>query len=53
MGNKNSQINKTKIEEGIVLIKEWIELKRNEFEENEDFKELIRAVFLNLTNLVP
>ena len=33
-----------KIQEGIPLIKEWIELKRQEFETNTDFNELIRVV---------
>ena len=33
-----------KIQEGIPLIKEWIETKRQEFEENHDFKELVRIV---------
>ena len=32
------------IQEGIPLIKEWIRTKREEFEENDDFKELIRVV---------
>ena len=33
-----------KIQEGIPLIKEWIETKRSEFENNTDFKELIRVI---------
>ena len=33
-----------KIQEGIPLIKEWIELKRQEFENNDDFNELIRVI---------
>ena len=32
------------IQEGIPLIKEWIETKRNEFEENDDFIQLIRII---------
>ena len=32
------------IKEGIPIIKEWIESKREEFEENDEFKELIRVV---------
>ena len=33
-----------KIKEGIPLIKEWIELKNQEFEENENFNELKRII---------
>ena len=33
-----------KIQEGIPLIKEWIETKRQEYENNNDFNELIRVV---------
>ena len=33
-----------KIQKGIPLIKEWIEIKRQEFENNTDFKELIRVL---------
>ena len=33
-----------KIQEGIILIKEWIEVKRKEYEDNNDFNELIRVV---------
>ena len=33
-----------KIQEGIPLIKEWIETKRKEFEQNEDFNELEKIV---------
>ena len=33
-----------KIQEGIPLIKEWIEVKRQEFENNDDFKELDRII---------
>ena len=33
-----------KIKEGISLIKEWIETKRSEFENNDDFNELIRVI---------
>ena len=33
-----------KIQEGIPLIKEWIEVKRNQFEDNTDFKELEKIV---------
>ena len=33
-----------KIQEGIPLIKEWIERKRQEFENNDDFNELIRVI---------
>ena len=33
-----------KIQEGIPLIKEWIERKRTEFENNDNFKELIRVI---------
>ena len=35
---------KNKIQEGIPLIKEWIEIKRKEFQNNTDFNELIRVV---------
>ena len=42
MGNSNSR--KQNIQEGIPLIKEWIELKRQEFENNDDFNELIRVI---------
>ena len=42
MGNLNSR--KQNIQEGIPLIKEWIELKRQEFENNDDFNELERIV---------
>ena len=43
MGNTNSQI-KQNIEEGIPLIKEWIETKREIFKENDNFNELIRVI---------
>ena len=33
-----------KIQEGIPLIKEWIEIKKQEFEKNDYFKELIRVI---------
>ena len=33
-----------KIKEGIPLIKEWIQIKKHEFEDNTDFKELIRVI---------
>ena len=33
-----------KIQEGIPLIKEWIELKRPEFENNPDFNELTKVI---------
>ena len=42
MGNSNSQINKIKV--GISLINKWIELKRQEFKDNNDFNELIRVI---------
>ena len=32
------------IKEGIVLIKEWIERTRKEFEDNDCFKELVRVI---------
>ena len=35
MGNSNSR--RQNIQEGILLIKEWIETKRNHFEDNNDF----------------
>ena len=43
MGNANSQIKQT-IQEGIPLIKEWIEVKRQEYQDNDDFNELIRVI---------
>ena len=43
MGNANSQI-KENIQEGIPLIKEWIELKRQEYQDNDDLNELIRVI---------
>ena len=33
-----------RIKEGISLIKEWIQTKKEEFEEKEEFKELVRVV---------
>ena len=42
MGNLNSR--KQNIQEGIPLIKEWIERKRPEYKENTDFKELEKIV---------
>ena len=42
MGNLNSR--KQNIQEGIPLIKEWIELKRQEYKENNDFSELEKIV---------
>ena len=33
-----------KIQEGISLIKEWIEFKRKEYQDNTDFNELIRVI---------
>ena len=42
MGNTHSV--SRKIQEGIPLIKEWIESKREEFEDKEAFTELIRVV---------
>ena len=44
MGNTNSIKRKQNIQEGIVLIKEWIELKRTEYENNDNFNELIRVI---------
>ena len=43
MGNNQSK-ETDRIKEGIPLIKEWIELKKHEFEENDDFKELVRVM---------
>ena len=43
MGNSNSQI-KQNIQEGIPLIKEWIETKRKEYEDNTDFNELTKVI---------
>ena len=42
MGNLNSR--KQNIQEGIPLIKEWIEVKRQEFKNNNDFSELEKIV---------
>ena len=33
-----------RIKEGISLIKEWIQTKKEEFEEKEEFKELVRVI---------
>ena len=33
-----------KIEQGIPLIKEWLERKKQEFEESDDYKELLRVI---------
>ena len=44
MGNTNSIDYKQAIQEGIPLIKEWIESKRQEFEEKEEFTELVRVI---------
>ena len=33
-----------KIKEGIPIIKEWIEIKKQEFENNDNFNELMRVV---------
>ena len=33
-----------KIKEGIPLIKEWIDIKKKEFQQNDNFKELIRVL---------
>ena len=43
MGNKNSKI-KQNIQKGIPLINKWIEIKRNQFEKNDEFQELERIV---------
>ena len=43
MLNSDSKI-KQNIQEGIPLIKEWIEVKRQAFENNTDFNELIRVI---------
>ena len=32
------------VKEGIVLIKQWIKTKREEFAESDDFKELVRVL---------
>ena len=32
------------VKEGIVLVTEWMNTNRQEFEENDDFKELVRVV---------
>ena len=32
------------IAEGIILVKEWIEVKSNEYKDNENFNELIRVI---------
>ena len=44
MGNTFSIDYKQAIQEGIPLIKGWIELKREEFEEKEEFTELVRVI---------
>ena len=44
MGNTSSINYQQNVNEGIPLIKEWIQTKKEEFEEKDEFKELVRVI---------